>query len=273
MSAPQPLSWSFASTTPVDSNLICPICSDPFQCPRKLQQCGHYFCRPCITSWVRENPICAVCRAPVSTTQNAISSPDRLIVSMLDDLRVQCDVCSYAGKKNGHCCPQFTCDFEPCSFLGSDEDEVRRHQVVCRYAGNGGGSSGSESAKLMQQTREREAEEPWWAQPDNLIAGGIVVADIHITESQNTTGAKAALLFTTKATRSQQSKVSLFGGTSDPVGPGPQRERAAGFRESFAAGWDAFGISADMLEGIPMEESWTDLSMDLLFKPADKPTK
>ncbi|ORY44858.1 hypothetical protein BCR33DRAFT_716797 [Rhizoclosmatium globosum] len=170
-------SWTFTSTA--DDNLTCVICREPFRNPRKLAECGHYFCQVCIVSWVRarEDPTCVVCRAPI-TSQNAITGPDRLIVNMLDELLIKCDMCGYSGKKGSHCCPLYTCDKYPCTFLGSDEDEVRRHQLNCRYGGGGGSSSSSAAKEDSQRTRyaDREEEQPWYAQPDNLIVAGTVVA-------------------------------------------------------------------------------------------------
>jgi hypothetical protein len=45
----------------------CPVCLEDFGPTRpKFLSCGHAFCEPCLTRWMRENATCPVCRAPVS---------------------------------------------------------------------------------------------------------------------------------------------------------------------------------------------------------------
>ncbi|KAI9339938.1 hypothetical protein BDR26DRAFT_934644 [Obelidium mucronatum] len=152
-------SWEFEAHT-TDENLKCVICSEPFTCPRRLADCGHYYCASCISRWIQDNPnpACPSCRVPISSRSNPITAPDRLIVSMLDDL-------------------VYHCDFGQCTFLGSDRDSVKRHQVVCRYGGGqeGGSSSSSGYAKPRESDMAME-EGPWFTKPDNVIAAGVVVA-------------------------------------------------------------------------------------------------
>ncbi len=52
---------------PIDPNLICAICADPFVKP-KLLWCGHVFCAECITEWRTKCHYkdCPKCRKKVS---------------------------------------------------------------------------------------------------------------------------------------------------------------------------------------------------------------
>ena len=73
----------------VDSKLLCPECKkvfkDPVQCPNE-----HYFCRSCIGKYLHEkSKTCPTCRDDL--TEETLSRPPRLLTSMLQCLKIQCD--------------------------------------------------------------------------------------------------------------------------------------------------------------------------------------
>ena len=55
----------------LDDELTCTICSEPYQDPRMLQPCGHYYCKKCIENYVAKMRadgkaiLCPECREPV----------------------------------------------------------------------------------------------------------------------------------------------------------------------------------------------------------------
>ena len=43
-------------------NNSCPICRDKFQPITRVLACGHRFCEPCLTTWLKINQTCPMCR-------------------------------------------------------------------------------------------------------------------------------------------------------------------------------------------------------------------
>ncbi len=43
----------------------CPICLQEVMTPIKPNNCRHVFCRICLTKWMKNNPICPVCRTKI----------------------------------------------------------------------------------------------------------------------------------------------------------------------------------------------------------------
>ncbi len=48
-----------------DSAEPCPVCYDD-EVPLFRTRCGHVFCKPCITNWVKKNLACPMCRKFIS---------------------------------------------------------------------------------------------------------------------------------------------------------------------------------------------------------------
>ncbi|KAI8611632.1 hypothetical protein BC830DRAFT_642667 [Chytriomyces sp. MP71] len=129
--------WSVAEGQELSDNLRCSICTDAFHNPRRLSNCGHYFCESCISAWNETNHICPIDRTPISPTSNTISGPDRIVVQFLDELIISCTFCGFQGKKGLHQCAAFSCPFDHCTFKDSDDDGVKRHMVTCRWNNDG----------------------------------------------------------------------------------------------------------------------------------------
>lgn len=55
--------------TVIKNDLECPVCQDLFLHPQTLGACGHVFCAPCISTWIRRKGSrakCPVCRTPAA---------------------------------------------------------------------------------------------------------------------------------------------------------------------------------------------------------------
>ncbi|XP_061093349.1 proline-rich protein 12 isoform X2 [Conger conger] len=55
----------------------CSVCQDDLQDPTRVAQCGHVFCRSCLTQSLRIRPHCPLCRAPANEFQ-ILPAPDVL---------------------------------------------------------------------------------------------------------------------------------------------------------------------------------------------------
>ena len=49
----------------------CCICLENIKCGFKLRNCPHYFHVKCITTWLRENDTCPMCRMNVYKTEKS----------------------------------------------------------------------------------------------------------------------------------------------------------------------------------------------------------
>ncbi|KAL9097067.1 MAG: hypothetical protein Q9165_001031 [Trypethelium subeluteriae] len=91
---------------PCDPNLICPICHSPFVEPTQLS-CEHIFCGSCIAqTWAAQAgrlKSCPQCRARVGTG-NVLPNGrgvSRVVVAMLEELRVRCPYAGRGGRGRG----------------------------------------------------------------------------------------------------------------------------------------------------------------------------
>ena len=80
--------------------MVCAICTE-FCVQPVMTQCEHYFCKPCMDSWLAKQPTapCPTCRAPCGK----LAAPPAMIVRMLDRLRVYCahktEGCDWIGAR------------------------------------------------------------------------------------------------------------------------------------------------------------------------------
>lgn len=56
----------------------CPICLDPVVTGARTLGCEHAFHEACIATWLRENPVCPVCRADVEAGAPPSPEPRRV---------------------------------------------------------------------------------------------------------------------------------------------------------------------------------------------------
>lgn len=96
MSSSSSSSASFEYVTPVDHNLLCPICQLPFSEPMlSVAGCEHVYCRLCILEHLRSSASsstsCPCDRQPLHESQ-LVPAP-RLIKLLCDELPVSCSGC------------------------------------------------------------------------------------------------------------------------------------------------------------------------------------
>lgn len=72
-------------------DLKCAICLEAFVSPVEFQPCHHIYCRSCSSSLFS----CPTCRLRIRRRRE----PNRLILSMLDGLQVQCTNCGWRGTR------------------------------------------------------------------------------------------------------------------------------------------------------------------------------
>ena len=93
------VNYEYAQDVTINLNLICSICSHPFNEPHSTP-CDHTFCRTCIMPWPRSSNLsCPLCRRPVAI--NALTPATRLVSNMLDELSVNCLTCNQTGLQRG----------------------------------------------------------------------------------------------------------------------------------------------------------------------------
>ena len=137
-------------TSPVDSNLMCPICHSPFVKPVRLF-CDHVFCEECLGRAFESNSshsskTCPTCRAHVMVTSAWAYPIPRLIQRMLDELVASCpnDGCTTELPRaeiethlRTYCQSQLiSCPRKSCK-QGIErrykDDECRHRKIRCRY--------------------------------------------------------------------------------------------------------------------------------------------
>ena len=93
------VNYEYAPEANINPNLICSICSLPFNEPHSTP-CDHTFCRTCIMTWLRSsNWSCPLCREALSS--NVLTPATRLLTNMLNQLSVNCLTCNQTGLQRG----------------------------------------------------------------------------------------------------------------------------------------------------------------------------
>lgn len=75
--------------TAIKNEVECPICQELFLNPQTLGACGHVFCAPCISIWIRQKGSrakCPVCRTPVAGQPTPACVLQNLIVHTIEPL-------------------------------------------------------------------------------------------------------------------------------------------------------------------------------------------
>lgn len=130
----------------VDEDLMCQICLQPFVSPTDTP-CSHTFCQACISSYLRVNASCPICRKPLN---EMTCTPSNLVLKrLLDKLPVICpnsDSCkenSQRGILEDHL--KYRCDGTlvagqfagaGCSFRGPAK-KMKDHQLECTFKKEG----------------------------------------------------------------------------------------------------------------------------------------
>jgi len=130
----------------VDEDLMCQICLQPFVSPTDTP-CSHTFCQACISSYLRVNASCPICRKPLN---EITCTPSNLVLKrLLDKLPVICphaDSCSeilQRGNLEDHL--RYRCEgtLVACQYAGAGctfrgpAKKVREHQADCPFKKEG----------------------------------------------------------------------------------------------------------------------------------------
>ncbi|KAG8690439.1 hypothetical protein FRC09_011976 [Ceratobasidium sp. 395] len=78
----------YSYVDPVNSNLVCCICRNPFVAPTTSSTCGHTFCHACIVHALEVSPCCPIDRSQLGPTDLHLASA--VVRNMVDELLVEC---------------------------------------------------------------------------------------------------------------------------------------------------------------------------------------
>ena len=131
--------YEYMNESSISEDLMCPICTSPLEEPVCADQCGHTFCRECITKTFQRMSQCPTCRHAL-TLDDFRSITTRPFLNQLNQLLVECKRCSKSGIQRGDfkahiatCaqsvvpCPAATIN---CDWKGK-RDELQSHVVEC----------------------------------------------------------------------------------------------------------------------------------------------
>ncbi|CAF3669866.1 unnamed protein product, partial [Rotaria socialis] len=92
--------YEYIDRESIDSDLICLLCHNPFIDPT-VTQCGDTYCRPCIEKDMGNGSHCPSqsCNQLLSTDH--LIPPSRRFISMLDKLKVRCQLCEKTNINRG----------------------------------------------------------------------------------------------------------------------------------------------------------------------------
>ncbi|CAF0773848.1 unnamed protein product [Adineta ricciae] len=131
--------YEYINETSIHEDLLCPLCTDPLVEPLCANQCGHTFCRECITETCRTMSKCPTCRHDL--TLNDLHPVNlRPFLNQLNQLLVKCKLCSETNIQRGNfkehagkCSErQISCpavDIQ-CDWVGR-QDQVSNHVNNC----------------------------------------------------------------------------------------------------------------------------------------------
>lgn len=132
--------YEYMPDCPINDLLVCDICQYPFNDPRSTP-CEHTFCDQCIKRWLARTSSCPTCRNSLSV--NELKLTDRIVIRMIDQLKVKCGKCGQTdierGNFNDHVektcmnstvsCPSAVIN---CQRKGS-RDLLNDHIAVCTF--------------------------------------------------------------------------------------------------------------------------------------------
>jgi hypothetical protein len=93
--------YEYMDESAIHEDLLCPLCTDPLDDPLSANQCGHTFCRKCITDTFRTMSNCPACRHPL-TLEDFHPITIRPFLNQLNQLLVKCKVCSQTNIQRGN---------------------------------------------------------------------------------------------------------------------------------------------------------------------------
>ncbi|CAM4963373.1 unnamed protein product [Rotaria socialis] len=136
--------YEYIDRESIDSDLICKICRSPFIDPIVVQ-CGDTYCRLCIENDMGNGSHCPSqsCNQLLSIDHLTPNPPPRLVVSMLDKLKVRCQLCNERNINRGifdehvkTSCSEYQIDCPGknigCQWFGS-RNEHDEHTKTCLF--------------------------------------------------------------------------------------------------------------------------------------------
>ncbi|CAF1360251.1 unnamed protein product [Rotaria magnacalcarata] len=94
-------SYEYINENSIHEDLLCSICTDPFEDPVSANQCGHVFCRKCITNTFCNTPRCPTCRHDL-VLEDFHPVTLRPFLNQLNQLLVKCKSCSQINIQRGN---------------------------------------------------------------------------------------------------------------------------------------------------------------------------
>jgi hypothetical protein len=131
--------YEYINEDSIHEDLICPICTDPLVEPLCADQCGHTFCRQCITDTFREMSQCPTCRHQL-TIEDFRPVITRPFLNQLNQLLVKCKWCPQTNIQRGNFKEHSTkCEQKMVSCPAADikcnwtgqRDKMQEHMNVC----------------------------------------------------------------------------------------------------------------------------------------------
>ena len=91
--------YEYMHDSSINDNLVCEICHNPLIDPRSTP-CQHIFCEQCVMRWLEKTSSCPACRNPLFI--NELKTTERIVIRMLDQLKVKCTRCGQINLERGH---------------------------------------------------------------------------------------------------------------------------------------------------------------------------
>jgi hypothetical protein len=93
--------YEYMDENSIHEDLLCPLCTDPFEEPLCANQCGHTFCRRCITKTFHSMSQCPTCRQSLKL-EDFHPVNIRPFLNQLNQLLVKCKMCSTTNIQRGN---------------------------------------------------------------------------------------------------------------------------------------------------------------------------
>ncbi|CAF1111027.1 unnamed protein product [Rotaria magnacalcarata] len=94
--------YEYIDRESIDSDIICLLCHNPFIDPI-VTQCGYTYCRLCIENYMGSGSNCPsqLCNQLLNTDHLIPNPPLRVAISILDKLKVRCQLCEKTNIDRG----------------------------------------------------------------------------------------------------------------------------------------------------------------------------
>jgi hypothetical protein len=186
--------YEYMDENSIHEDLLCSLCTDPFEEPVCANQCGHTFCRQCITKTFDTMSHCPTCRESL-TLEDFQPVNIRPFLNQLNQLLVKCKVCSTTNIQRGNfkdhamkcmkvnvSCPAAELN---CNWTGQ-RDQLQDHTKTCSLIKiqsmiselNAKVKQQSEQIRFLYTILEKTSKNHKTACQERYKAGGSVSCDI-----------------------------------------------------------------------------------------------